>query len=272
MYLYARNAAGTWISSAVLRTNGLAADTWHSLSGYFTIPNNATITQVVLAAYHYPSTITTGQAQCRNVQMSKVPKEDVSRAGAAIGVNGVRMQTLSERTTAGGDNPIAMLLSVPVAAAGTPSDKKISSYNFAEMDSIVSDPTEYTSTLTSEYVVKDWSVKRTSSNRGSLSSMGLKVGDTIRLNAQLKRDATAITNSKSAMVSLKFWNSSGVEIASSQIAVTDSSTVPNVYTYYKTEGVVPTGAVSVDFIFYRNPNNTSAGSLSVKEVNLNIVR
>lgn len=272
VYVYSRNAGGSWISSAVLRTNGLAADKWHSLSAYYTVPNNATITQVGLAAYHYPSTVTTGQAQCRNMQMSKVPREEVERAGAAIGVNGVRMQTLSEVTATGTDNPIEMLLSLPVAAAGTPSNKKISSYNFAEMDSVVSDPGEYASTSTSQYLVKDWVDKASVNNRVSLSSQGINPGDTMRMNVQMKRDAAAITNSKNALLVTQFWNASGVELTASQIAINDVSSVPNVYSFYKTEGVVPAGAVSFSLGFYRFPQNTSAGSLTVKEVNLMVVR
>lgn len=157
--------------------------------------------------YHYPSTVKVGLAQCRNVQIAKVPREEVDRNGAAIGVNGIRMQTLSEVTATGTENPIEQLLSLPVSPTGVISDKKISSHNFAELDYIVSDPVEYTSTSTAEYQFKEWTATQQAAvTKASLSSYGLKAGDTIRMQCQMKRDANAIANSKSAYIVMQFWD------------------------------------------------------------------
>ncbi|QPX76617.1 putative hinge connector long tail fiber proximal connector [Cronobacter phage vB_CsaM_SemperBestia] len=271
LYAFTHIASGQWISSTVLRTTGLAADTWHSVSGYYTIPDNADITRLGVSAYHYPSTVTTGQARCRNIQFCKVPREEVNRNGAAIGVNGIRMQTLSEVTDAGTVNPIEQLLSLPVSPVGVISDKKISSHNFAELDYIVSDPTEYTSTNTAEYQFKEWTATQQAAvTKASLSSYGIKPGDTIRMQCQMKRDANAIANNKGAYIVMQFWDANNTYI--SGINMRDVGTIPNVYSFYKNEGVIPAGAVTFDFGLYRYPNNTSTGSMSAKDVNLSIVR
>lgn len=263
LYMYARDSGGVWEKSELLRTNGLSADTWHSLSGYYTIPNDATIVVLNCSAYHYPSTVSAGIAQSRNVQISKVPREDINRNGAAIGVNGVRMQTLSEIDQYGNENPIEQLLSIPVSPKGTASDKKISSHEFKELDYIVSDPVEYTST-TSQYQYKSWV------SQAMLSSYGLQPGDTIRMQCQMKRDANAIANSKRSYVSMKFLDINNNYIK--EIYISDIGTVPGVYSFYKNEDVVPVDAVSFDFGLYRYPNNTNVGSVSTKNVKLSVVR
>lgn len=271
LYLFTRVAGGSWKSSSILRTTGLAANTWHSVSGYYTIPDDATVVDMGCNAYHYPSTITTGIAQSRNLQICKVPREEVNRNGAAIGVNGVRMQTLSEVDASGNENPIEQLLSLPVSTAGTISDKKIISHNFAELDYIVSDPVEYTSTNTAQYVVKEWTNTMQNVSKATLDSVGLKAGDTVRMQCQMKRDATAIANGKGAYIVMQFWDENNVYVPN-PVNMRDVSTIPDVYSFYKNEGVVPAGAVTFDFGFYRYPNNTNTGSMSVKDVKLSIVR
>ena len=221
--------------------------------------------------YHYPSTVKVGLAQCRNVQISKVPRTETDRNGAAIGVNGIRMQTLSEVDDTGTENPIDMLLSLPVSPSGTNSDKKISSHNFAELDYIVSDPVEYTSTNTAEYQYKEWTAtQQPAATKATLSSYGMKPGDTIRMQCQMKRDATAIANNKGAYIVMQFWDANNTYITG--INMRDVGTIPNIYSFYKSEGVVPAGAVTFDFGLYRYPNNTNTGSMSAKDVKLSIVR
>lgn len=271
LYMWTENATGQWTLSSILRTTGLAPDTWHSLSGYFTIPQGTENIKMGCQVYHYPSTVKVGLAQCRNVQISKVPREEVNRNGAAIGVNGVRMQTLSEVDASGNENPIEQLLSLPVSTAGTISDKKIISHNFAELDYIVSDPVEYTSTNTAQYVVKEWTNTMQNVAKATLDSVGLKAGDAVRMQCQMKRDATAIANGKGAYIVMQFWDENNVYVPS-PVNMRDVSTIPDVYSFYKNEGVVPAGAVSFDFGFYRYPNNTNTGSMSVKDVKLSIVR
>lgn len=271
LYMWTENGSGQWIKSSILRTTGLAPDKWHSLSGYFTIPTDAINVRMGSQVYHYPSTVKVGLAQCRNVQISKVPREEVDRNGAAIGVNGIRMQTLSEVTDAGTVNPIEQLLSLPVSPVGVISDKKISSHNFAELDYIVSDPTEYTSTNTAEYQFKEWTATQQAAvTKASLSSYGLKAGDTIRMQCQMKRDANAIANNKDAYIVMQFWDANNKYI--SGIHMRDVGTIPNVYSFYKNEGVIPAGAVTFDFGLYRHPNNTNIGTVSAKDVKLSIVR
>lgn len=271
LYMWTQNASGQWLSSAILRTTGLAPDEWHSLSGYFTIPTDALNVKMGCMVYHYPSTVKVGLAQCRNVQISKVPRTETDRNGAAIGVNGIRMQTLSEVDDTGTQNPIDMLLSLPVSPSGTNSDKKIESHNFAELDYIVSDPVEYTSTNTTEYQYKEWTATQQAAvTKASLSSYGMKPGDTIRMQCQMKRDATAIANNKGAYIVMQFWDVNNTYITG--INMRDVGTIPNIYSFYKNEGVVPAGAVTFDFGLYRYPNNTNTGSMSAKDVKLSIVR
>ncbi|QJI10711.1 tail fiber hinge [Buttiauxella phage vB_ButM_GuL6] len=273
LYIWTETAGAQWVASSLLRTTNLTPDTWHSLSIYFTIPQGTENVKMGCQVYHYPSTVNVGLSQCRNVQISKVPREEVNRNGAAIGVNGVRMQTLSEVDTTGTENPIEQLLSLPVSPAGTPSNKTIVSHNFAELDYLVADPTEYTSTDTTQYLVKEWANKQYDFSKVSLSSVGAKPGDVIRVAGQLKRDATAIANNKRAFIIMQFLDANNQYIGAPQpVIIQDVSTVPNVYTFYKSEGVVPDGAVNFDFGFYRYPSNTNTGSMSVKDVKLSIVR
>jgi hypothetical protein len=271
LYIWTETAGAQWVASSLLRTTNLTPDTWHSLSIYFTIPQGTENVKMGCQVYHYPSTVNVGLSQCRNVQISKVPREEVNRNGAAIGVNGVRMQTLSEVDTTGTENPIEQLLSLPVSPAGTPSNKTIVSHNFAELDYLVSDPVEYTSTDTTKYLIKEWADKQYDSATVSLSSVGAKPGDTMRIAIQAKRDATAIANDKRSLVIAQFLDANGQYLAN-DIRIQDVSTIPNVYTFYKIEGVIPDNAVTFNFGFYRYPNNTRTGSVSVKDVKLSIVR
>lgn len=273
LYIFGRNAAGQWLTSTILRTNGLTPDAWHSLSGYYTVPDVTEVAFIGVSAYHYPSNVTDGITQCRNVQFCKVPREEVNRNGAAIGVNGVRMQTLSEVDASGNDNPVEQLLTLPTAPNGVVSDKRIVSHNFAEMDYVFSDPTEFTSTDTAQYLVKDWTNSGSGVTRCSLESKGIKAGDSIRLVAQLKRDANAIANGKVAYITMQFWDINNQFVGSPEpVRVIDVSTIPNVYSFYKVTGVVPDGAVSFDCGFYRYPQNTNIGSVSVKDVKLSVIR
>lgn len=273
LYVFGRNAAGQWLTSTILRTNGLTPDEWHSVSGYYTVPDVTDVAFVGVSAYHYPSNVTTGITQSRNVQFCKVPREEAIRNGAAIGVNGVRMQTLSEVDEAGTENPVTQLLTLPTAPNGVVSDKKIVSHNFAEMDYIFSDPTEITSTDTTQYGVKEWTNSGSGVNRCSLESKGIKAGDSIRLVAQMKRDVNAIANNKAAYIVMQFWDINGTYIgATPPVSVRDSSTIPNVYNFYKATGIVPAGAVTFDCGLYRHPQNTDVGSVSVKDVKLSIIR
>lgn len=271
LYMWTENGSGQWITSSILRTTGLAPDQWHSLSGYFTIPTDPLNARMGSQVYHYPSSVKVGLAQCRNVQITKVPREEINRNGAAVGVNGVRMQTLSEVDSSGNENPIDKLLSLPVSPTGVVSDKKIISHNFAELDYIVSDPVEYTSTSTTEYQFKEWTATQQAAvTKASLSSYGLKAGDTIRMQCQMKRDANAIANNKGAYIVMQFWDANNTYITG--INMRDVGTIPNVYSFYKNEGVIPAGAVTFDFGLYRYPNNTNIGTVSAKDVKLSIVR
>ena len=98
----------------------------------------------------------------------------------------------------------------------------------------------------------------------------MKPGDTVRMQCQMKRDANAIANNKGAYIVMQFWDANNTYIKG--INMRDVGSIPDVYSFYKNEGVVPDGAVTFDFGLYRYPNNTNIGSMSAKDVKLSIVR
>lgn len=271
LYVYSRDTGGQWASpSTVLRTTGLAADTWHSVSGYYTIPNETQWTQLGCSAYRYPSTVTNGVAKIRNVSMTKVPRAEVERGGAAIGVNGIRLSKMVEVDSGG--NPIDKLLSVPVATSGAVSDKTISG-NFAEMDSIISDPVEYTSSSTTVNLIKNWTIGSAAGSRGMrLDTMGIKAGDEIRVSGELKKNAAAITNGKRGQVICQFWDQSGAFISGSSLHITDLGTLPEMYNFYSSVGTVPENAYFMDIGFYKSPADALAGQVWCKNIKVAVQR
>lgn len=267
LYMWVQSASGQSVQTSLLRTQGLSAGEWHKLNMLFTIPNRDDIVTMGCDVYHYPSTVTTGLAQSKNVVICKVPKIEVPRKGAAIGINGIRMSNMVETDSNG--NPVNSLLAVPVSTTGTISDKTISSHNFSEMDYIFSDPTEYVSTNTT-YLVKEYTVSPNLNSLCLLSSLGISVGDGIRISSQMKRDSTAISNSKAMLLTVRFYDSNKSIL--SDLSISDVSSIPNVYSFYTGDGVVPVGSMYFDFGLYRSPNNGSAGSVSAKNIKMSVIR
>lgn len=259
LYVYTLDSSGSWVTSTILRSQGMSAGDYHHVEGYYTIPATGSPDKIFVSAYKFPSTVKTGTAQCKNVILTKVPRMARSNGTAAIGVNGIRMTDMSEFDSTG-TNPINKLLSLPTAVAGADSPKNIISANFAEMETIVSDSNTYGSSATT-YLVKNFIANQT-----KISSLGIQIGDTIRVSGEVMRDATALSNSKYAWVLVRFFSAAGGVIL--QDGLVDTNTIPNVFNFMKNELVVPAGTVSMDFSFYRALSNTLAGVVQVRNVKL----
>lgn len=260
LYVLTQDASNNWLTSTILRTQGLSADQYHRVEGYYTIPTTGTAPAKMLAnVYRFPSSVKTGVAKCKNVVLAKVPREARSNGTAAIGVNGIRMTDMTEFDDTG-TNPIATLLSLPTEISGQDSPKKILSGNFAEMDTIISDPNTYGSTSTT-YVTKTYIANQT-----TISSLNIKVGDTIRVSGEVMRDATALANGKYAWVLVRFFDVGGNTILYG--GLTDINTIPSVFNFMSNELVVPVNTVSMDLAFYRAPSNTAAGTVQVRNIKL----
>lgn len=261
IYILTQDASNNWLTSTILRSQGMSADEYHSVGGYYTIPTTGTApARMLVVVYKFPSTVKTGQAKCKNVTLTKVPRAERTNGTAAIGVNGIRMTKMSEFDSAGA-NPINKLLLLPTAAAGSDSPKLITSANFAEMEAIISDPNVYSNGSTSTYLYRTIMPSLT-----SLKSLGIVEGDTLRLSAELSRDASAITNSKYAWVLARFNDASGTRIT--QFGLEGKTAIPTVYDFQTLEFKVPAGAVSMDMGIYKALSNTLAGTVSVKNMKL----
>lgn len=83
----------TWVSGdAKMNTK---PDTWERFEFYTTIPNSD-INTLQVKAFRYPSSVTTGVVNVKNVSVSKVLRTDKVTGNAAIGVYGARMNSASE--------------------------------------------------------------------------------------------------------------------------------------------------------------------------------
>lgn len=245
--VFAKNSGGVITGETRIDSRGGTPGQYISKSDYFTIPANST--QVGCTFYHFPSTVKTGTSKVKNVVLTKVTKIPSNHDGAAIGVNGIRLTDMKERTN-GVDNPIASLLSIPVAESGTVSSKILNSGTFAEMDTLVSDSTLYTSGSTASlYEYKSW-------GQSSIRSYGIVPGNTIIITGEMARDSTAISNGKYSQLMVEFYNSSGVRISGDGPA--GNTIIPGVYDFFKKEVVVPANTDSILFHIVRAPSNISA--------------
>lgn len=245
----ARNSSNVIIGEKRIDSRTGTVGQFSSQSDYFTIPS--TSATIGCTFYHFPSTVKTGVSKVKNVVLTKVSKIPSDAGASAIGVNGIRVNTIKERTSSGANNPIAALLSMPVAESGVASSKISNSGNFAEMDTILSDSTTYTSSsAASAYEIQRWGSLPT------LASLGLKVGDKIIMSAEMARNATAIANSKYTNMTIDFYNSAGTRITGDSNA--GATTIPDVYDFFKTETVIPAGTVSIMMRVVRGPSTISA--------------
>jgi len=233
-----------------------------SKEDHFVIPAGSTSIKTVF--YHFPSSVRTGIAKAKNVVLTKASRIAKTVGTAAIGVNGIRLATATEKREDGSDNPIDRLLSLPVATKGNESNKVMIG-NFGEMETFISDSNTYESGSSSgTYQFKSWAAGDT-----MLSSLNLKPGDRITISAELARDATAIANRKYGYILIRFADSNYI----SDDGVIGDTTIPGVFDFRKKDIIIPPGATSIRAYAVRGPNTiTAAGNITIRNVKYRVKR
>ncbi|QFR55863.1 tail fiber hinge [Yersinia phage JC221] len=256
--VYAANASGSIIGEKRIDSRTGTVGKYSKQTDYFTIPSGAVT--IGCTFYHFPSTVKTGTSKVKNVIVTKVSRIPKVTTDAAIGVNGIRMTQMREQGANGTDNPIAKLLILPVNTSSI-----ADSGRFAEMDTIVSDSTQYQSTVSSVYDLKVWA------NTVKLASVNAKVGDKIVFNAELARDSGAVTNGKYTSLIVAFLNSAGKVISTGSIDA--SSLSANTYVFLKDEVIIPANTDSIIIKAVRGPENiTTTGNCMIRNTLVRIDR
>ncbi|AFQ22700.1 tail fiber hinge [Stenotrophomonas phage IME13] len=85
---------------------------WTKFEGYFKLPTQSSGAKIFAsAAYRYPSNVSAGTAGVRNVTITRVTRDDDDKvADAAIGVNGIRANSISNNGNY--TNPVLQLLNL----------------------------------------------------------------------------------------------------------------------------------------------------------------
>lgn len=112
IYLYSSNATGQWLTQLAMNNNGAPAGEWTTREGYFKLPAQSSgSVNWGCSAYRYPSSVSNGVAGVRNVTVTPLTRDDDDKvADAAIGVNGIRANSISNNGNYA--NPVLQLLNL----------------------------------------------------------------------------------------------------------------------------------------------------------------
>lgn len=111
-YVWTQDSSGTWKNSIWLGTHTPTPGVWAKFEGYFKLPTQSSgATKFAASAYRYPSNVSAGTAGVRNVTITRVTRDDDDKvADAAIGVNGIRANSISN--VGNYTNPVLQLLNL----------------------------------------------------------------------------------------------------------------------------------------------------------------
>lgn len=111
-YMWTQYSSGTWKNDIQLGTHTPTPGVWAKFEGYFKLPNQSSgVTIFGAAAYRFPSNVSAGTAGVRNVTITRVTRDDDDKvADAAIGVNGIRANSISN--VGNYTNPVLQLLNL----------------------------------------------------------------------------------------------------------------------------------------------------------------
>lgn len=111
-YVWTRDSSGIWKNSIWLGTHTPTPGVWTKFEGYFKLPTQSSGAKIFAsAAYRYPSSVSAGTAGVRNVTITRVTRDDDDKvADAAIGVNGIRANSISNNGNYA--NPVLQLLNL----------------------------------------------------------------------------------------------------------------------------------------------------------------
>lgn len=111
-YVWTQDSSGIWKTHIWLGTPTPTPGVWTKFEGYFKLPTQSSgATIFASAAYRYPSNVSAGTAGVRNVTITRVTRDDDDKvADAAIGVNGIRANSISN--VGNYTNPVLQLLNL----------------------------------------------------------------------------------------------------------------------------------------------------------------
>lgn len=111
-YVWIQDSSDIWKTSIWLGTPTPTPGVWTKFEGYFKLPTQSSgATIFASAAYRYPSNVSAGTAGVRNVTITRVTRDDDDKvADAAIGVNGIRANSISNNGNY--TNPVLQLLNL----------------------------------------------------------------------------------------------------------------------------------------------------------------
>ena len=110
-YAWTQDYSGMWKTAISLGTHTPTPGVWTKFEGYFKLPAQSSESTIFAsAAYRFPSNVT-GTAGVRNVTITRVTRDDDDKvADAAIGVNGIRANSISNNGNY--TNPVLQLLNL----------------------------------------------------------------------------------------------------------------------------------------------------------------
>lgn len=110
-YAWTQDSSGMWKTTILLGTHTPTPGVWTKFEGYFKLPTQSSGSTIFAsAAYRYPLNVT-GTAGVRNVTITRVTRDDDDKvADAAIGVNGIRANSISNNGNY--TNPVLQLLNL----------------------------------------------------------------------------------------------------------------------------------------------------------------